>query len=61
LCAPEALIEHNRTYGLQIVIIEAVFIFEEVFESADSLRFIKRLFSQEWKNSSLSTSFLTKG
>ena len=40
LLAPEELIERIQNHGLQIVVIEADFIFDEVFESTNNLRFI---------------------
>ena len=40
LLAPEELIGRIQNHGLQIVVIEADFIFDEVFESTNNLRFI---------------------
>lgn len=40
LISPEELIERIQSRALQIVVVEADFIFDEVFESANKLRFV---------------------
>ena len=40
LVSPEELIERIQSYSLQVVVVEADFIFDEVFESANKLRFV---------------------
>ena len=40
LRSPEELVERIRNENIQIVVIEADFIFDEVFENTDKLRFI---------------------